>query len=144
MNSDLPQKELLIAVVENTGSILMRKKPAGSPPYKETWYLFGCASIAGHENKETLMNYLKAELGIDVKVSDRIIPHGFEIKKDHDGVEKSFVYINFLCKYLSGEPKLPGGVEKIEWIQEGELSQYDLIPPSVELLTRLGFLKGAR
>ncbi len=34
-------KILNIAVIENNGKVLMRKKPDGSLPYKETWYLFG-------------------------------------------------------------------------------------------------------
>lgn len=27
-------------------AILMRKKPDGSPPYKETWYIFGAGATS--------------------------------------------------------------------------------------------------
>lgn len=138
MRSDFPQKKLIIAVIEKDGSILMRKKPAGSPPYKETWYLFGCEPIADQEDSITLKNYLKKELGIDVEVCNRSIPSDSEIKNDHDGILKEFTYVNLLCTYVSGQPRVPTGAEQIEWIPEATFSHYDLVPPSVKLLKTLG------
>lgn len=35
-------KVLNIGVIQKEDTILMRKKPDGSLPYKETWYIFGC------------------------------------------------------------------------------------------------------
>lgn len=39
-------KVLIVGVVKNNGAILMRKKPDGSPPYKEAWYIFGAEATA--------------------------------------------------------------------------------------------------
>ena len=141
MTNNLAQKELIIAVIEKDDSILMRKKPAGSPPYKETWYLFGCERIPRQDDPTTLKNYLKIELGVDVEVYNEVIPFGAEIKTDHDGVEKNFIYINLKCKYLGGTPKLPEGVEKVEWIPKNKLSEYDIVPPSLKLFKGLGYIK---
>jgi hypothetical protein len=69
-------KELIIAIIEKDGSILMRKKPYGSPPYNETWYLFGCDRIPSQNDSVTIKNYLKLELGIDVLVDNKSIPFG--------------------------------------------------------------------
>ena len=140
MANNLPTKELIIAIVEKEGSILMRKKPEGSLPYKETWYLFGCERLSTQEDSVTIQNYLKIELDINVEVNNRIIPSGFEIKKDHDGVEKNFIYSNLLCKYLNGTPQTPSGIERVEWLPKNKLSEYDLVPPSVKLLKSLGYL----
>jgi hypothetical protein len=134
------QKELIIAVVEKDGSILMRKKPAGSPPYQETWYSFGCERIPNQDDPKTLKNYLKTEIGIDVEVDNKQIPFGNEIKKGHDGVTKLFIYINLLCRYLDGAPIVPKGAEKVEWIPKEKLGKYDLVPPSVKLFKILGYI----
>lgn len=140
MSQDFPTKELIIAVVEKNDAILMRKKPDGSPPYKETWYIFGCEPKPDQNNEDVIKDYLKSELGIDVEVENKIIDPDTEIKADHDGVTKTFIYRNLLCKYLSGEPKVPVGAEKVAWIPKAELSDYDLVPPSRKLLRKLGYV----
>lgn len=139
MQNNLPQKELIIAVIEKGNSILMRKKPAGSPPYKETWYLFGCEKISNQDDPTTLKNYLKAHVGIDVDVSNKPLSLDFEIKLDHDGIEKKFIYFNLLCKYLGGTPKIPQGAELVEWLPKDKLKTFDMVPPSVKLFKNLGY-----
>ena len=141
MSDNLLTKELIIAVIEKDDTVLIRKKPAGSPPYEETWYLFGCEPIAEQDNPTTLKNYLKTELDIDVDVSNELIPSDFEIKQDHDGIEKNFIYINLHCKYLGGEPKTPKGVERVEWIPKDKLTEYDIVPPSTKLFKTLRWLQ---
>src|SRR5579872_1417228 len=140
MNSDLPTKELIIAVIEKDGSILMRKKLQGSPPYKESWYSFVCDRIPGQDDSATIKNYLEDVLGINVEVNLKSVPFGTEIKKDHDGTEKNFIYINLLCKYISGNPKIPQGAERVEWIPKDKLNEYNIIPPAVKLLKVLGYM----
>lgn len=88
-----------------------------------------------------MRDYLKAELGIDVEVDNEPIPFGTEIKKDHDGIEKNFVYVNLCCKYLGGEVKTPKSAERVEWIPKDKLTEYDIVPPSVKLFKTLGWLK---
>ena len=48
-------KVLNIAVIEYEGKILMRKKPDGSLPYKETWYAFGGEVTEGKNPEEATM-----------------------------------------------------------------------------------------
>ena len=141
MQTNLPTKELIIAIIEKGDSILMRKKPEGSPPYKETWYMFGCEQIPEQDDATTLKNYLKTEIGIEVEVSHESISPAFEIKQDHDSIEKKFIYIHLRCHYVSGTPIIPKGAERVEWIPKDKLKDYDLVPPSVKLLSNLSYLK---
>ncbi len=134
------QKTLLIAVVENdSGDILMRKKPLGSLPYKETWYIFGCEQVGGSNDAHTLFEYLKAHFGIETK-SFLKIAEDHETKQDHDGIVKDFTYIDYCCRYRQGEIKIPEGIEQIAWIPRNKLSEYDLVPPSLKLFKKLGYL----
>lgn len=139
MNPDLPIKTLLMAVIEKDTVVLMRKKPAGSPPYHETWYLFGCEKDIMKNDTETLAEYLFNTLGIVVNNFSEVGQDG-EVKEDHDGITKQFVYINFTCTYKAGEIKTPEGIEKVAWIPKGELAQYDIVSPAVILLKELRYM----
>lgn len=132
-------RELLIAVVEKEGAILMRKKPEGTPPYKETWYSLGCDRNPEKKDEDTIIDYLKETFGITVH---SVVNRGQdeEIKMDHDGIVKRFIYTDFDCLYLSGELKKPEGIEKLQWIPKDELPQYDIVPPSQKLFGKLGFV----
>lgn len=139
--NNLTEKTLIIAVIENDDAILMRKKPFGSEPYKETWYLFGCELISDQDNSTTLKNYLKTEFGVDVEVNGEQISFANEVKMDHDGIEKFFTYINMQCRYLGGTLVVPKGLERVDWVPKEKLANYDLVPPSVLLLKKLGYLQ---
>ena len=133
-------KILSIGVVKKDNDILLRKKPDGSPPYKETWYIFG-GEVGATETDpdQALILQVKEQAGITISITDRI-GWDTEIKKDHDGEEKLFVYLDSLCGYVSGELTWGTGIEKLEWVPIDQLSKYDIVPPSVALFKKMGYL----
>jgi hypothetical protein len=60
-------KVLIIAVVKKDNQILMRKKPEGSAPYKETWYLFGADLTPDKTPEKALRDLVKTQSGIDIE-----------------------------------------------------------------------------
>lgn len=135
----MPTKTLIIGTIRKEDSILMRKKFAGSQPYQETWYSFGAEFVPSETPEETFKKYIKDFAGVEVSE----IKSSFwdtEVKKDHDGIEKHFIYLDLQCEYASGEPTIPPGHEKIEWIPLEKLSTIDVVPPSVIMFKRLGYL----
>lgn len=139
MINALETKTLLMAVIKDADRILMRKKPAGSPPYKETWYLFGCEPDSNQKNEAILADYL--EEALDIKTSSiKQIEEDVEIKKDIDGITKKFIYKDFKCIYQSGTPKIPQGAEDVRWIPVDKLSEYDIVPPTIKLLKKIHIL----
>ncbi len=133
-------KILIIAIVQKDDQILLRKKPDGSPPYKETWYLFGGELVAGSTPEEILQDTLKIQTGINIKLVKEL-GWDTEVKRDHDGVEKIFVYLDTLCEYVSGDLVPAQGIEKLEWVDVGNLESYNLVPPSRKLFIKLGYIK---
>lgn len=117
----------------------MRKKLDGSPPYKETWYLFGAEATPDKSPNEALKEHIKQQVGIDIAVAKKF-SWDTEVKNDLDGVKKFFIYLDVLCKYESGELTLSPGIEKLEWAEIEKLEDYDLVPPSVEVFKKLGYL----
>lgn len=135
-------KVLNIAVIENDGKILMRKKPDGSQPYKETWYSFGGEIVDGKSPEEAAKEIAKLQTGINIKLRKNL-SWDTEIKKDLDGEIKQFIYLDSLYDYVDGNLQIGKNqnIEKLEWIPIEDLRQYDIVPPSVILFKKLGYLK---
>jgi 8-oxo-dGTP pyrophosphatase MutT (NUDIX family) len=132
-------KVLIIVVVKKGNAILMRKKPDGSPPYEETWYLFGGEVSVDKTPDEVIKETALAQTGIHIEVAQKF-SWDTEVKYDLDGVEKYFVYLDVLCDYVDGE-LVPGpGIERLEWVEIGDLPKYDIVPPSRVLFQKLGYL----
>jgi len=132
-------KILVVGVVKKGNKILLRKKPEGSPPYKETWYLFGGELTGNIPPEKAIQNQLKKQAGIRVKMTQQL-GWDTEIKEDHDGERKVFVYLDCLCKYVSGKLQPAKGIERLEWVDIKKLGKYDHVPPSRKLLKKLGYL----
>jgi hypothetical protein len=133
-------KVLVIGIVKKDGAILMRKKPEGSPPYKETWYLFGGEVTSEIGPDKAIITEVFAKAGINVVVKNKI-SWDTEIKNDLDDIEKFFVYLDVECDYISGDIQISEGIEKIEWVKPEDLSSYDIVPPSRILFEKLGYIK---
>ncbi len=118
----------------------MRKKPYGSAPYEETWYLFGGVLTPKTTPDEAIKNELLIKAVINISVTNKI-SWDTEIKHDLDGIEKFFVYLDVLCEYESGELRLSDGIEKLEWLKPEDLKDYDIVPPSRVLFKRLGYME---
>jgi hypothetical protein len=132
-------KVLIVAVVKKDGAILMRKKPAGSPPYKETWYIFGATATHSVDPDDAIIAEIYGKSGITVSVQKKI-SWDTEVKKDLDGIEKFFVYLDVECQYESGAIVVAEGIEKIEWVKLKDLYRYDIVPPSKTLFKKLGYV----
>jgi len=134
-------KVLNIAVIEYNGKVLMRKKPNGSLPYKETWYLFGGEVAEGQSSEEATIEIVKLQTGINIKLRKNLT-WDTEIKNDLDGERKQFIYLDSMYDYVDGELKIGENqnIEKLEWIPIEKLSEYDIVPPSIILFEKLGYL----
>jgi len=133
-------KVLVVGIVKKDGAILMRKKPDGTPPYKETWYLFGGEATSEVSPDKAIIDevFAKAKINVDVKNK---ISWDTEIKHDLDDIEKFFVYLDVECEYVGGDIQIGDGIEKIEWVKPEDLSSYDIVPPSRILFEKLGYIK---
>lgn len=132
-------KVLVVGVVRKDGAILMRKKPDGSEPYKESWYLFSGETRGGMLPDDAIKQAVLAQTGITIAVSENF-SWDVESKRDFDGTEKYFVYLDVLCDYVAGELVPGSGIEKLEWIAIEDLPKYDIVPPSRILFQKLGYL----
>lgn len=132
-------KVLIVAVIKRGNTVLMRKKPDGSPPYRQTWYLFGAEAVPDKSPDEALKEHIRNQTGIEITIGKKF-SWDSEVKNDLDGIEKFFVYLDVICEYESGELIPAPGIEKLEWVSEAKLGEYDVVPPSAEVFKKLGYI----
>ena len=132
-------KILVIAIIYKDDAVLLRKKPEGSEPYEQTWYLFGGELTDGQAPEEAVAETLRLQAGIEVRFSEALA-WDTEVKADHDGEVKQFVYLDARFEYVSGEIKAGEGIEKVEWAPISRLGEYDHVPPSAKLFRKLGYI----
>lgn len=131
---------LVIGIVKDGNRVLLRKKPDGSPPCKETWFLFGGELNTDNQDpEEVLVSTLKKQAGIDIRITKRL-SWDTETKPNHDGNMAFYIYLACLCEYVSGDLVPAEGIEKLEWIPIQQLSSYDLVPLSRKLFKKIGYL----
>ncbi len=134
-------KVLNIGIIKKDNKILMRKKPAGSKPYKETWYMFGGIVENGLNPNEALKEMIYNQANININISENI-SWDTEIKEDHDGILTQFIYLNSICEYISGDLIIKDDkIEKLEFIEIDNLKSYDIVPPAFKLLKELHYIK---
>lgn len=134
-------KVLVIGIIKKEKKVLLRNKPAGSLPYKESWYLFGGELSPDNASPEDVIsNKVKEQTGINIRAVEKL-SWDIEIKPDLKGKETFYIYLDYLCEYIEGELKAGEGIEKLEWVPIEKLSEYDLVPPSVELFKKIGYLR---
>lgn len=132
---------LVIGVIQNDNLILLRKKPSGSMPYQETWYLFGGSVDENNSDPEkVLKDVVKKQTGIEIELTQKL-SWDTEIKPNHKGEKTSYIYLDYLCKYISGNLDKENGIEELKWVSIEKLAEYDLVPPSVKVFKRLGWIK---
>lgn len=128
-----------IAVVKKEDQILIRKMDPEKSPYAELWALFG----GRVEGNDSILDALNRELSdrwnFTVSITEKLWWNE-EIKVDHDGEEKRFIYLDVLCSIADGEPKPINENELLQWVLVSELNQYDVNPPTRTLLAKLGYL----
>jgi len=133
-------KVLNIVIVENDEKILMRKKPDGSPPYDETWYISGGEVKDGIPPEEAAKQVIKEQTGVNTKLRENVC-WDTEIKEDLDGEVKQFIYLDSIFDYVDGGIVVGEGIEKVEWTPIKQLGDYDIAPPSRVLFEKLGYLQ---
>ncbi len=96
--------------------------------------------MLGENPEETFTKYVKDYLGVVISPSKHLF-WDIEIKEDHDGLKKQFIYLELETDYVSGEIRVPEELEKVEFVATNDLANLDIVPPSVKMFKRIGYLK---
>lgn len=130
---------MAIAIVKDGSKILLRKVDPAKNPYNEPWALFG-GRIDGDGTVNELLNIeLSERWDMNVSVDEKLW-WDEEVKVDHDGESKRFIYLDALCSVVSGSVTSVNKNEQLEWVEVSNLVNYELNSPSVIVLKKLSYL----
>ena len=130
---------MAIAIVKDGNKILLRKVDPAKNPYDEPWALFG-GRIEGEGTVDELINVeLGARWDMNVTIAEKLW-WDQEVKVDHDGETKLFIYLDTLCKVASGTVTPANEKEQLEWVDISDIKNYSINPPSAVVLKKLSYL----
>lgn len=129
---------MAVAIVKRGDKILLRKMDPQRSPYSELWALFGGRIEGDGSVEESLNSELEVRWSFSAQIDEKLW-WDEEVKTDHDGEQKRFIYIDAICSVSGGSPE-PGSNEELEWVDVSELKKYDINPPSKIVLGRLGWV----
>lgn len=130
---------MAVAIIRHEDRVLLRKMDPAKNPYTQPWALFG-GRLDGDGAVEDVMNIeLNNRWNMKVAITERLY-WDEEQKVDNDGEEKRFVYLDALCRIVSGDARPINPNEELLWVNVSDLKQYELNPPTKKVLKKLGYI----
>ena len=128
-----------VALVKDGENVLLRKMDPAKSPYDQLWALFGGRVESDSSVNEALNKELMNRWNFSVSIVEKLW-WDEEVKVDHDGEEKRFVYLDAICNIAEGNPHPVNQNETLEWVSVNDLRDYDINSPTKTLLARIGYL----
>ena len=120
--------EVVAAVIEEAGRILVTRRPAGSH-LAGFWEFPGGKADPGEDRATALRRELREELGVEARVGEAIDT----VEWEYPGRRLRLVF--FRC-VIEGEPRPLEGQE-MAWVAARDLDPLDFPPADAELLRKL-------
>ncbi len=125
-----PFQEIGIGVVFNNKGECLIDQRLESSSMGGMWEFPGGKKIPGESIQKTIERELKEELGIIVKVGEKLL--SFE----HAYTHKKFYFTVHICEWISGEPK-PLASQKLLWVSPEKLNDYPFPAANKKIISEL-------
>ena len=126
------------AVIMRDGSVLLVKR--GREPAKGLWAIPGGAVEPGETLQAAAEREIFEESGVVIRAGEPIFVFDL-IEKDEAGALKfHYVIVDLRAEYVSGEPVAADDAADARWLKPRDLDSLDVVPVTLELLRKIGFL----
>jgi len=126
------------AVIIRDGQVLLVKR--GREPAKGLWAVPGGAVEPGETLQEAAEREIFEESGVVIRAGEPIFAFDL-IEKDETGALKfHYVIVDLRAEYISGEPVAADDAADARWLKPRDLDSLDVVPVTLELLRKIGFL----
>ena len=126
------------AVIIRDGLVLLVKR--GREPAKGLWAVPGGAVEPGETLQEAAEREIFEETGVVIRAGEPIFAFDL-IEKDETGALKfHYVIVDLRAEYVSGEPVAADDAADARWLAPRDLDSLDVVPVTLELLRKIGFL----
>jgi 8-oxo-dGTP diphosphatase len=122
------------AVVVRDGFVLLERR--GQPPAQGSWSLPGGLVDAGERLEEAVRREVREECAIEVEVGPLLGVFEPMVKDDDGRLLYHYVVLDYLARYLSGDPVIGDDAAELLWVAFDELGEYALLPATRDMIER--------
>ena len=119
------------AAVVIGGRILLVRR--GKEPLRGRWVIPGGTVELGESLHEAVVREVAEETGVVVAPREVILVFD-RIQRDASAVRYHYVVIDYLCDYVSGEPRAGSDAAEVALAGPDELASYDMPPQALQLV----------
>jgi 8-oxo-dGTP diphosphatase len=125
-------------LIHNGRALLIRR---AAEPLRGQWSIPGGRLELGETMAEGVARELKEETGIDVRVGELIevferIWNEEDVEADAAKPRFHYVIVDYLCEYVSGEPKAGSDALEVAYASEAELVKFELSEAATRVLLK--------
>jgi len=125
------------AITISEGRVLLVKR--GVEPFRGLWAIPGGTLKLGETLQECTAREMLEETGITIEVGDCVYVFDY-VERDEGGkIKFHFVVVDFVGKYISGEPKGADDAEDARWFKPEELAELPMAKETCTALRSIGF-----
>jgi 8-oxo-dGTP diphosphatase len=130
LNSNLPQKQIGVAVIWNQSRQILidKRKPGGA--MGGLWEFPGGKIESGETVADCIVREINEELGIEITVGEHLI----SIEHTYPTFHITLIVHN--CQYIGGTPQ-PIESDEIRWVEVSELHQYEFPEANVAIINAI-------
>lgn len=119
------------AVVIHEGRVVLIRR--GKEPLRGRWLVPGGTVELGETLEEALVREVEEETGLRVRPRE-ILTILDRIQKDDGRVVYHYVIVDYLCDFLSGQPRAGSDAEDVAMASPDDLSRFDLPSKAMEVV----------
>jgi 8-oxo-dGTP diphosphatase len=110
--------------------VLIRR---GKEPLRGRWVIPGGTVELGETLHEAVVREMEEETGLVVRPREVVLVFD-RIQRDAGAVDYHYVVIDYLCDYVSGEPRAGSDADEVALVARDEVDAYDLPPQARDLV----------
>ena len=122
-------------VVVRNGCVLLARR--GKPPSQGKWSVPGGAVDAGESLEAAARREIREECGIEVELTDTIEVIERITRDDAQRVRFHYVIVDYLARWVSGEPRLSDEASEVRWVRPEDLDALDITAGTAEVVRRM-------
>ncbi len=105
----------------------------GKEPLRGRWVIPGGTVELGETLQEALVREVQEETAVTVRPREVVLVFD-RIHREGDAVTYHYVIVDYLCDYVSGEPRAGSDAEAVALAAPEDLERYDLPPQALDLV----------
>jgi 8-oxo-dGTP diphosphatase len=110
--------------------VLIRR---GKEPLRGRWVIPGGTVELGETLHEAVVREMEEETGLVVRPREVVLVFD-RIQRDGSAVDYHYVVIDYLCDYVSGQPRAGSDADEVALVARDEVDAYDLPPQARDLV----------